>query len=228
MSRRYLDDAKSTLATSITAVSTTLTVATGHGVRFPTIVGKGTPGAALDFFVVTLKDASGNKEKVKVEEHVAASDALGTVGFPLVRGFDGTTARAFASGDLIVLPWERVAAQNAEDFGVAYKDFSYNDATTSGLTFGFYGGNVFTNGAITTTANGTLSLTLSATNFIERTEAGAVSFNTTAFTAGRIAMYQVTTSATQITAITDKRVNTHHVDVIWDMPPALIAQVYTR
>lgn len=74
-------------------------------------------------------------------------------------------------------------------------------STCSGLTWGYYGG--WFNGAI---ANGTVLLTASTTNYIEAHETtGAVSVNTSGFTAGKIALYQVVTGATTVTSYTDRR-----------------------
>ncbi|MBI2801231.1 MAG: hypothetical protein HYX63_13300 [Gammaproteobacteria bacterium] len=83
--------------------------------------------------------------------------------------------------------------------------FAQNVSTTSGLTWGFFGGQIIVDGVFTAVADGTLALTASATNFIEVTRAGTVSANTTGFTAGRIALYEVGTNATIITSITDRR-----------------------
>ena len=86
-------------------------------------------------------------------------------------------------------------------------------STTAGLTFGYYGGNVLVNGVLTQIANGTLALTPSTTCYIEATPmTGAVSFNTTGFTAGRTPLYTVVTGAASVTSYTDHRlaVPDHH------------------
>ena len=79
------------------------------------------------------------------------------------------------------------------------------DATT-GLTFGYYGGEIWVNGVLTTIANGTTLLAASSTNYVEATTAGVVSDNATGFTAGQIPLFTVTTNASGITAITDHRI----------------------
>jgi len=82
-------------------------------------------------------------------------------------------------------------------------------STTSGLTWGYYGGKYMTGGAspaITMLANGTIALTLSTTNYVEFDPvAGTVNANTTAFTAGRVPLYTVVTGASTITSYTDQR-----------------------
>lgn len=208
MGRKYTDNARTTLAGAIAAGATTLTVAAGKGDLFPQVTGAGTPGATPNWYVIKLKNAAGAIEKVRVEHRAAASDVMGSAGFPLVRGYDGTVALAWGVGDSVSLTVERVAAQGWEDdanAGTLTRAFGYKDSTTVGLTFGYYGGLVFSAGALTTIADGTVALTASQTNFVERTVAGVVSANTAAFTAGRIPLYTVVTSATAITAITEKR-----------------------
>lgn len=89
--------------------------------------------------------------------------------------------------------------------GGAPTAFSNNAATTSGLTFGYFGGNIYSNGANIVIASGTVALTASATNYVQRTAAGIVSVNTTGFTAGLIPMATVVAGASTITSITDGR-----------------------
>ena len=79
------------------------------------------------------------------------------------------------------------------------------DATT-GLTFAYYGGEIWVNGVLTTIANGTTALAAASTNYVEATTAGVVSDNATGFSAGQIPLFTVTTNASGITAITDHRI----------------------
>lgn len=78
-------------------------------------------------------------------------------------------------------------------------------STCSGLTWGYYGGKLILNGAITNIANGTVALTGSTTNYVECNTYGVVSKNTTGFTAGYIPMYSIVTSASGVSSYTDKR-----------------------
>lgn len=85
------NNAFSTLASNITSVATTLTVAAGTGSRFPTIaVGSG------DFFLLSIIDVSNQIEIVKVVG--TATDV-----FTITRGQDGTTARAYVATDRVEL-----------------------------------------------------------------------------------------------------------------------------
>jgi hypothetical protein len=78
--------------------------------------------------------------------------------------------------------------------------------STSGTTWGYYGGKVRLAGVLTTISNGTLALTPSATNYIQaHPDTGAVSTNTTAFTAGYLPLYAAVVGASSITSYTDYR-----------------------
>ena len=86
MSVLFTNNATTTLASSITNVATSLTVASGQGALFPTITG-------TDYTMCTLQNTAGTTtEIVKVT-------ARTTDTFTIVRAQEGTTASAFASGD---------------------------------------------------------------------------------------------------------------------------------
>lgn len=87
--------------------------------------------------------------------------------------------------------------------------YGRRQSTCSGLNWGYYGGNVLIDGVLTQIANSTLTLTASATNYIEaEPSTGAVSKNTTAFTAGRIPLYTAVVGAATVTSYTDHRLAT--------------------
>ncbi len=92
-----------------------------------------------------------------------------------------------------------------DTFGSGFAQFGNNTNTTGGLTYGYYGGRIYSNGANITIADGTKALTASATNYVQRTAAGVVSVNTTGYTAGLIPMATVVTGTASITTITDTR-----------------------
>lgn len=84
--------------------------------------------------------------------------------------------------------------------------YGRRESTSSGLTWGYYGGVVRVAGVHTLIANGTLTLTASGTRYIEADPStGAVSFNTTAFTAGSIPLYTVVVGTATVTNYTDHR-----------------------
>jgi len=85
MAIKWTNNASTTLASSISAVATTITVASSGGSLFPTL-------GAGDYFYATLVDSSNNLEIVKV------TDRTGDV-MTVVRGQEGTTANAYVGGD---------------------------------------------------------------------------------------------------------------------------------
>lgn len=89
MALKLTNNATSTLAGSINAAVTSLSVQSGHGALFPAL-------AAGEWFPATLKDASGNMEVVHVTAR--ATDA-----FTIVRAQEGTAALSWASGSRIDL-----------------------------------------------------------------------------------------------------------------------------
>jgi hypothetical protein len=100
---------------------------------------------------------------------------------------------------------KEVTANGFFDAGSPAILFGRRVSTSGLLTWGFFGGELLVDGVLTAINNGSVSLTVSATNFIEATRAGAVSANTTGFTAGRIPLYEVVTNATTVTSYTDRR-----------------------
>ena len=81
-------------------------------------------------------------------------------------------------------------------------------STSSGLTWGFYGATITLLGVLTQIANGSILLTASTTNYIEINPAtGAVTSNTTGFTAGRIPLYSAVTGVSTVTSYTDHRMS---------------------
>lgn len=83
--------------------------------------------------------------------------------------------------------------------------FGRRNSTSTGLTWGYYGGVVMVGATPTTIANGTLTLSASTTNYIECTSAGVISKNTVGFTGGSVPLYTVVTGASSVTSYTEKR-----------------------
>jgi len=98
MSVKFSNNGHSTLAASLTNSATSITVASGHGARFPSLSGS-------EYFYATLIDSSNNLEIVKVTAR--SSDVL-----TVTRAQESTTARAYAIGDRIEL---RVTAAGLVD-----------------------------------------------------------------------------------------------------------------
>src|SRR3989304_281095 len=79
-------------------------------------------------------------------------------------------------------------------------------STTTGLTWGYYGGYLNISGTLTAITNGTVALSASLTNYVEANPAtGVVSKNTPAFTAGYIKLSTVVTGVSSVTSYTDHR-----------------------
>ncbi|MBA4141938.1 MAG: hypothetical protein H0X43_02805 [Nitrosospira sp.] len=78
------------------------TVEAGKGILFP-VLGGG------DYFYGIFKDASGNREIVKVEAHSTDSLTIATGG----RGLDGTAARTWAAGDYFVAGLTNIALRES-------------------------------------------------------------------------------------------------------------------
>lgn len=84
--------------------------------------------------------------------------------------------------------------------------YAHNPATTSGLTFGFFGGITRDNNVPQFTSDGDVTLADNETNYVELNAGdGVVSTNTSGFTAGRIPLYEVVTVSGSIDTITDVR-----------------------
>lgn len=98
MVMKFTNNATSTLASGITSTATSLTVASGQGVLFPSL-------SAGDYFYCTLANVSGTVEIIKVT-------ARSTDTFTVTRGQDGTTGVAWNSGDKVEL---RLVAASLND-----------------------------------------------------------------------------------------------------------------
>lgn len=111
MSVKFSNNGHSTLASSISTSDTSITVASGHGARFPSL-------SSGEYFYATLIDSSNNLEIVKCTAR--SSDVL-----TVTRAQESTTARAYAIGDRIEL---RVTAQGLVDATNVYD----KDTTSTG------------------------------------------------------------------------------------------------
>lgn len=84
--------------------------------------------------------------------------------------------------------------------------FGRRQSTTSGLTWGYYGGYFPIGGDTTLIANGTLTLDASTTNYVQALKTtGAVSSNTTGFDSDHIPLYTIVTGTSTVSSYTDHR-----------------------
>lgn len=108
---KFTNFAYSLLASSITNVETTISVTSGHGLRFPVL-------GVDEYFFLTLENAALDREIVKVTAR--ATDSL-----TVVRAQDNTTARAWTAGAAVSL---RINAEVIETL------LNTTDALTAALT----------------------------------------------------------------------------------------------
>lgn len=83
--------------------------------------------------------------------------------------------------------------------------FARNPLTTTGLTWGFVGGQFPINGLMTAIANGTVALTASSTNYVGLAQNGTVVNTATTRNPLHVPLYTVVTGAASITSYTDTR-----------------------
>ena len=99
---------------------------------------------------------------------------------------------------------KEVTANAMFDAGSQATLYGRRASTTTGLTWGYYGGRIWINGAGVNIVNGTVTLTASATNIVQvNPTTGAVTVATT-LTAGNIPVYTVVTGASTVTSYTDE------------------------
>jgi microcystin-dependent protein len=95
MPQKYANNARSKLSSSITSADTSLSVLAGSGDLFPVAnAGADTLPSSSDWFKLFITDVSGEIEIVGVRTRASGSDILSS----LVRGMDGTLARAWGAG----------------------------------------------------------------------------------------------------------------------------------
>lgn len=89
MGIKFSNNATGTLASSISNTATSITLTAGQGGLFPSL-------AAGDYFYATIYNSSNQMEIVKVTARTSDT-------FTVVRGQEGTTARAYTAGDRVDL-----------------------------------------------------------------------------------------------------------------------------
>lgn len=103
MSLKFSNFGKAIVASAPSGTSgLSFTVEAGKGLLFPSL-GSG------DYFYGIFKDASGNREIVKVEARSTDAMTIATGG----RGLDGTTARTWAAGDYFVAGLVNIAMEDS-------------------------------------------------------------------------------------------------------------------
>ncbi len=134
--RQYSNDASAILAGSITATSTTISLATGFGALFPSPSG-------TQYFIVAIQDTSGNTEYVAITGRSGDNLTVAPVSTPFPaggRGQEGSTASSFTA-NLARVELRLTAFQQA---GLYEKD---GDTLTGPMNLG---GQTLTNGILST------------------------------------------------------------------------------
>lgn len=119
MGTKITNNAYGTLAGAITSGATSIALTAGHGARFPVL-------AAGDQFFATLIDNSGNVEIIKVTAR--ATDTL-----TVLRGQDGTAARAYSGGDRLELRPCNATAQSLRQEDLVVVQAAGTDTYTASL-----------------------------------------------------------------------------------------------
>lgn len=115
------------------------------------------------------------------------------------------TTRVTAGGPLTFTQADKNFTDLQAAANASQRAWGQKESTTTGLTFGYYGGPAFNGTTWTAISDGTVSLMASATNYVERTSAGVVSKNTTGWSSGKIPLATVVTSGSAITTVQDFR-----------------------
>lgn len=108
MPQLFTNNARALLASGIDNVVTSLTVEAAKADLFPTAnTGTGSVPSVNNWFKATLQDSAGNVEIIYVRTRTAGSAVFSNV----LRGQEGTTARAFVAGSVVGL---RITAADVE------------------------------------------------------------------------------------------------------------------
>jgi len=100
MPQQFSNNARSTITSSINNSATSLTVQSAAADLFPAAdVGTADLPSANNWFKATLQDVNGNVEIIYVRTRTVGSAVFGNI----LRGREGTTARAFTAGSAIGL-----------------------------------------------------------------------------------------------------------------------------
>jgi hypothetical protein len=93
MTQLFTNNAASTLASSVSDITTSLVLATGEGAKFPAITGS-------DYFLLVLYEVVDSRE---INHEIVKVTARSSDTLTVVRGQEGTTARAWGIGTAIEL-----------------------------------------------------------------------------------------------------------------------------
>ena len=132
MPQLFTNNARALLVSGITDSATSLTVEASKADLFPPAnTGTGSVPAATNWFKVTLQDGAGNVEIVYVRTRTAGSGVFSNV----IRGQEGTTARAFSAGTVVGLRITALDIETSIGLGVNAVQLTGNQAIAGTKTF---------------------------------------------------------------------------------------------
>lgn len=100
---------------------------------------------------------------------------------------------------------KEVLANALFDAGSPAMLYARNAVASLGLVWGYLGGRIYVNGAPVVIANGTLTLAANLTHYLEVGINGAVTSNTSGFSADRVPLYRVQTGQSSVINYEDHR-----------------------
>lgn len=130
MAQKIPNNARALLATNISAVATSLTVEAGKADTFA-VANTSDWLTPANWFKATIEDSSGNIEIIKVGTRTSGSGVFSV----LLRGQEGTTARAFTAGAVVET---RLTSEDVENAVNAPSVFSPSMVPVGGIVM--YGG----------------------------------------------------------------------------------------
>src|SRR5690348_304828 len=134
---------------------------------------------------------------------------LSLVLFPLLVFAQAPTVQVTTRGSLTVPMTVTQVDKNFTDLqhavNASLQAWGHKETADSGLNFGYYGGLAWNGSTYAFVADGTVALTPSTLNYVQRTTAGVVTANTMGWAANQLPMSTVTTSTTAILAVVDHR-----------------------
>lgn len=151
MPQLFSNNARALLVAGISDSATSLTIDSSKADFFPVAnVGSGSLPSANNWFKAVLQDSSGNIEIVYVRTRTSGSGVLSNV----LRGQEGTTARAFVAGAVVGVRLTAADINSAVDLVSKNNAFSGNNTFSGSNTFS--GGSTFS-GAAAFSGNSTFS-----------------------------------------------------------------------
>jgi hypothetical protein len=186
MPQQFSNNARSTLANTISDTATSLTVQAGAADLFPTAnVGSGSVPSTNNWFKATLQDVSGNVEIIYVRTRNGGSAVFSNI----LRAQEGTTARTFVAGTVVGLRVTAADIQASINIPGADNTFTGDntfDQPIVGDLTGDVTGNVTGNVTGDLTGNVTGNVTGNLTGDVTGDVTGNVTGNTSG-TAGSVA-----------------------------------------